>query len=212
MERAQLFYIPSKNYNCGYYAVAEEAEEALEVFKECWEEVADSVDRKRNITLKDLVVVEEEIMIPNCSRKVNRILNTDAGLIDIEIIKYFDKPAFFGKAYGVGPNEIPEIVLSAEAWSVYNGIDYDGRGLIVFQADDIASGVKVRVNGGSDRVVWMYTYETDTIYNEVYKDSEEEAIEFAISILRDAKALREKYRGIYDEEEMTKESHETPQG
>lgn len=194
MKQAQLFYILSSTvpYN-GYYAVAEEAEEALNVFKECWTKVAYDVDKKRNITLKDLIVIEKEITLPNYSQKVNRILNTYVGLIDIEIITYFDKPTYFGTGWRSGPKEIPEIWLSPEAWSVYS-YDYDGQGRIVFQAEDTESGVKVRVD--SERVVWMYTYETDTIYNEVYKDNEDEAIGFALSIIRDAKILREKYRKL----------------
>jgi hypothetical protein len=196
MKQAQLFYIPASTMpHNGYYAVAEEAEQALKVFKECWTKVAHGVDKERNITLKDLIVIEKEITLPNHSQKVNRILNTYVGLIDIEIIKYFDKPTYFGTGWRSGPKEIPEVSLSPEAWSVYS-YDYDGQGRIVFQAEDLESGVKVRVD--SERVVWMYTYETDTIYNEVYKDNKDEAIGFALSIIRDAKILREKYRKLFD--------------
>lgn len=192
MKQAQLFYIlsPTVIYN-GYYAVAEEAEQALEVFKKCWKEVAYWTEKERDITLNDLVLVEKEIFLPNSSQKAPRFLNTYVGLVDMDILKYFHQPTYFGTGWRSGPKEIPEISLSREAWSVYS-YDYDAQGWIAFQADDFQSGVKVRVDGS--RVVWMYTYETDTIYNEVYKENTDEAIGFALSIIRDAKKLREKYR------------------
>lgn len=198
MKDAKLFYAPSNliHLYCGYYAVAKTAEEALEIFKQTRDNGREIVPN--DITINDLVLVDQEITLPN-GQKRKRILNTYGGLIDINIIKYFDQPSFFGSAYMVGlpDNEIPEISLSKEAWGVYC-FEYDARGWIIFQADDMQSGLKVRVKGGlqSASVVWMYTYDTDTLYEEMEFSSEEEAIKFTLSLLHDAKILRERYRNI----------------
>lgn len=199
MKQAKLFYIPSSSSRiyCGHYAVAEKAAEALEVLKQA------KVDNQNivhdDITINDLVLIDEKITLPNRPQKVKRILNTYGGLIDINIIKYFNKPSFFGSAWKIGLpyNEIPEISLSPEAWDVYS-FEYDARGWIIFQADDMESGLKIRVEGGSRSasVIWMYTYDTETEYEIAEFENNEVAVKFALSRLNDAKILRERYRNI----------------